>query len=453
MIRRTMSSVMRRLTRIITQPRDELGRWQRAVRFCYDLAHHGARQLRDDRAPQMAAALAFRALFALFPVLVVGTILVRAVIGIDEFLTLIDELFASAKLGEVRVVLPAGAAGQSDTLRQWLDTLVGEAAAINLAAVGWVGLVVVLYAAIGLVVTIENAFNIVYRAPQGRSWTRRVPLYWFILTVSPVAIGIIAYVNSYFEGWIASVETWQWLLAVARVLWSCLVGWLLMVAVYALIPNTTVDLRPAAIGALVSVILLQFGIRTLGAYLENAFSISQLYGSLGLIPLFMFWVYLMWLAVLFGLEVSATLQLLHGRRLEEIERKRERTGLIDPAAVLTVMEIIAERFCSGRQTTSQKICEQTAIAPPIVESMLERLIEAGVLHRIDRSENIVCLSRPPEQVFAGPLLDIGFSMVDADRLGRPSSLLKRLRHAQTSLAAGITLAALVEVKAAAVSEG
>ena len=49
--------------------------------------------------------------------------------------------------------------------------------------------------------------------------------------------------------------------------------------------------------------------------------------SLGLVPLFMFWVYLMWLAVLFGLQVSATLQMLHGRKLDEVDHKAVRAGI------------------------------------------------------------------------------------------------------------------------------
>jgi len=210
---------------------------------------------------------------------------------------------------------------------------------------------VVIYAAIGLMTTIENAFNTIYRAHEGRPWTRRVPLYWFLLTVSPIAIGLAAWLNGQFSQLQASISG-PWLVSAASVLWSCLFGWALMLAVYMLVPNAAVRFRPAALGALVTVILIEIGKRVLGATLTNAFSISQLYGSLGLIPLFMFWTYLMWLAVLFGLQVSAMLQMLHGRRLEEFERRREVLGLVEPGALITVMEMIARRFAAGRPTTA-----------------------------------------------------------------------------------------------------
>ena len=47
-------SVMEWLRHVVTEPRSELTRWQRAVRFAYDLGRFGARQLRQDNAPQMA---------------------------------------------------------------------------------------------------------------------------------------------------------------------------------------------------------------------------------------------------------------------------------------------------------------------------------------------------------------------------------------------------------------
>ncbi|MFV1964715.1 MAG: YhjD/YihY/BrkB family envelope integrity protein [Pirellulaceae bacterium] len=446
MIRRRLRPVIQWLKRVVTQPRHELDRWQKAVRFAYDLGRYGTRQLRNDRATQIAAALSFRTLFALFPVLVVCTILVRAIIGIDEFRAVVDSLLVSA-FGDVRIVLPVDASSTSTTLNDWVDELIGEAATVNLVAIGWVGLAVVIYAAIGLMVTIENAFNTIYRAPGGRSWTRRVPLYWFLLTVSPVAMGLAAYGNGRFENWIESVEAWQWALVAARLAWGCFFGWLFMLAIYMLIPNTRVEARPALIGAFVSVVLLTFGMRTLGAYLENAFSISQLYGSLGLIPLFMFWVYLMWLAVLFGLEVSAILQMLRGRRLEEVERKRERTGLIDPAAVVTVMEIIAERFHSGHSSTADEIGEQTMIPQTTVRRILDRLMEDGFLHRLDTTDGTVCLATPPDQIPAKRLVDIGFELVDETGQGRRSDTFERLRQAQRSLVAEATLATLVPARA------
>ena len=57
MAKESIQRVLEWLGRVITEPRHELTRWQAAVRFAYDLGRYGARQLRRDQAPQMAAAL------------------------------------------------------------------------------------------------------------------------------------------------------------------------------------------------------------------------------------------------------------------------------------------------------------------------------------------------------------------------------------------------------------
>ena len=120
MLRKYFEAALRWLKRVVTQPRDELSRWQRATRFGYDLGKFGARQLRYDRAPQMAAALAFRALFGLVPVLIVATVVVRALIGIEEFLDLVNESLSWAHLDDVTILLPSGTEAQSQSLSQWL---------------------------------------------------------------------------------------------------------------------------------------------------------------------------------------------------------------------------------------------------------------------------------------------------------------------------------------------
>ena len=56
-------------------------------------------------------------------------------------------------------------------------------------------------AAISMLVTIENSFNTIYRAPEGRPWARRVPLYWFLLTVSPIALSLTAVLHTWVETW------------------------------------------------------------------------------------------------------------------------------------------------------------------------------------------------------------------------------------------------------------
>ena len=252
-----------------------------------------------------------------------------------------------------------------------------------------------------------------------------------------------AIIDRWFDTFITENVSWFWLLKAAPVLWSFCATWLVMFAVYKLLPNTRVHAQPALIGAFAAAILLEVGKRSMGAYLENVLSIRQLYGSLGLIPLFMFWVYLMWLMVLFGLEVASTLQMLAGRKLDEIDQTRRPTGLIDPASIIAVMEFVAARFSLAQAATGPQIAEATGLPEPTVELMVNGLIERGLVHKIDRNDGAITLARPPDAIQASELIEVGFSLVDDGGFTVRTPILVRLREAQRSLAAGATLAQLL----------
>ena len=430
------------LSRVVTQPRQELNRWQKAARFAYDLARYGGHQLREDRAPQIAAALAFRTLFALVPVLIVAMIVVKAMRGTEDFFQLTQQVFAAVNLDQVQFVPPdqvSQQAQQAITLADWLQGLVRQAAEVNLRAVNWLGMALICYAALGLMTTIENAFNTICRAKQARHWIQRVPLYWFVLTMSPVAVGLLLFVSVRVNNWIAG-HLW---VSLAGTLWSVAVSGVVLFAIYSMLPNTRVGLRPAAIGALVAAILLEFGKQSLGVYVENAFTVSQLYGSLGLIPLFMFWVYLMWLAVLFGLEVTATLEALHGRELEEMGTRPVATGLLDPTAILAVMAVVAERFTEGRSTPAQAAAAACDLPEPVVQLMFQRLVRRELLHLVDGDTDSVTMALPAEKLNAAQLIDIGYELTDEPSSQRQQAFTTRLRAAQQQLARQTTLAALV----------
>jgi membrane protein len=433
----------------ITQPRRELNRWQTAVRFLYDLSVHGWKSLNQDNAPQMAAALAYRSLFALIPILIVGTVIVKAVLG-DQLLamtsTIIDAL--GLRTFEIHPAEPAAEAGEITVVAvgAWLENIIQQLATLNLQAIGWMGFAILVYAAITMMVTIENSFNTLYRAPQGRPWIRRVTTYWFVLTLGPAAIALMLYVNTQFDQWIRTVQVGQNLIAMAATIWHVAVVWAFMFFVYWLIPNTRVGVRPALAGALVTAILLIVGAHTLGLYFSRAFTFSFFYGTLGLIPVVMFWMYLMWLVVLFGLEVAATIQYVQThslRELEQMEDKRPQAGLVDPAAVLVVMELINERFAEGLPVTAREISDETRIPETVANQILTRLSQAAMVHFVDAEDRAVTLARPPEQICADRLIEIGYSMVDEGSRGRESSLVHRLREAQKRLAATTTLASLL----------
>jgi membrane protein len=442
MIRRRIREATDWISRVIHHPREELTHWQATARFWYDLARVGARRLQDDRALQMAAALAFHTLFALMPLAIVSTALFKGIQGIDDFQSLVHQLVQSAGLDEVRIMPADGAAAAGTvSLGTWLEDMIRKFGTIDLETLGLVGLAAMIYAAVAMMVTIEDCFNTIYRAPQGRSWLRRMPVYWTVLTVGPLGIALLFVVDSHVGRWIASVEARGGLIHVLGVVWSISIITLMLLGTFVLLPNTQVSWRSAIGGAFVSAVLLHIGKVGLAAYINNAFSFSHLYGPLGFVPVLMLWTYAMWICILFGVEVAAIVQRLGGRHeVEEMERLRPRSALLDASSVLLLMEAIAEGFEAGRAVPLATLVEETGLPEPVATEILERLAGEGFVHRVATNVAAYTLARPPHDISAESLVEFGQGMLH-DRNGRRKSrTVEALRRSQRELAANTSLA-------------
>ena len=157
----------------------------------------------------------------------------------------------------------------------------------------------------------------------------------------------------------------------------------------------------------------------------------------------MFWVYVMWLLVLFGLEVGAALQMLGGRRLEEMEQNRRRIGLVDPASVLIVVQVIASRFSTGHTCSLGMLTEQTGLAERTLRPILDRLTEEGLVHRVEGQNLAVTLARPPEQIPAERLMNLGFDLATLAESSSCAGVVERIRNSQRQSVASMSLASLI----------
>ena len=298
-------TILKRLHNAIANPLEELNKWERIVRYIWQVVRQGAHQLSQDRASMMAASLTFRTLFGLLPVTVVGAGVARAIMGVERFQLFLHNSIDAMGLNQVQ--LDELDDGTLVTLGSWLSEIVSSGLNINIAALTWVGLLVLVYSAVSLLVNIETCFNVICRAVRGRSWFKRFPLYLFVLTFGPLFIAIAFWADHQFVAIVLEFIPWEWLYWSIAKLWDFALAWFALLLLYTLVPTVKVGLRSAMIGACIATILLLIGKGTLGLYFNHAMSLRHMYGSLGLVPVFMFWLYVMWLIILLGLQVSAIL--------------------------------------------------------------------------------------------------------------------------------------------------
>lgn len=440
--------------------------------------HGAATDAQRSRLPQMAAALSYRTLFGLLPIAVVALIMVRVFTSPEDQASVVRRAIEGGveKLGLSNIVVPAtasnivgpmpedvsGAAGGAvggmvgaQSLGVWLSDLIARAdSSVNYKAIGLVGVVMLIYAAISMLVEIERAFNQVYRVPRGRAWIRRITNYWTLLTLGTGALAATFYVGARFEAFASElVQRRGWVVGSGAITVG-LIGYVITVAIstalltlaYVTVPNTRVKTGPAIGGAVVAALLWEAGKWGFGQYLSYSTSYAKLYGSIALVPLFMLWVYLTWVIVLFGLQV--TYQLQHGLRRTRAQPILEGgPTVIDASSALGVMGAIARAFTAGKQLTSSQIASSVKLSEPVTGMVLGALGERGLVLRLERhdepdAEPHYTLARPPTLITAAEVLSAGFSLAGLN--DNPDPTAQRMRQAQLDAAEGLTIAQVAE---------
>jgi len=258
-------------------------------------------RIRDDRLPQMAASLAYRTLLGMVPVLVVATIVARGLMA-ENFPVFVGQIIEMLGLQGIEVISD----GKPVALDNWVRQLVSQAGTVNLSTLGWVGITVVVVTAIWLVAGVEDSLNQIARSKISRTWARRILLYWFLLTAGPMLLATVPFVTTKLAKASDALPQWLWLIWFAKLTFSIGLTWLLLWVIYTVVPTTELKSRDLVAGALAAALCIEIGRRFLSVYVMHVLTTKgSIYGSLGIAPIFMLWLYFMWLFVLLGVSLAS----------------------------------------------------------------------------------------------------------------------------------------------------
>ena len=187
----------------------------------------------------------------------------------------------------------------------------------NTKKMSMMGIASLIVIALLLISTIDQTINRIWRCKQKRSIIQAFTIYWTILSLGPIILGSSIALSSY----LFSIVQAQGFLSIGQKLLSFMpfiIAWLAFAGVYTLVPHQRVSFRYSLVGGLVASILLNFGTDLFSLYITNFPSQQVIYGALAVIPILFVWIYFNWLIVLFGAEVTATLEeYLHEHKLQK----------------------------------------------------------------------------------------------------------------------------------------
>jgi membrane protein len=486
-----VTEITQYLRRLLTQPADELTRGRRFLRYSIELAEHCRRALRHDRAGEMAAALTYRTIFSLIPLCVMGLLVFRAFGGFQQVGGQIQD-FIYHQFGITSLALPqetppppepkpdhtakptaptpapsaaTGVAPDASApqpppkeeanaeMRARIDSklsdLVDKVAQMDVGSVGAVGLVVLIYAALALLMTVELNFNRIFNAPAKRSLVQQVIIYWSVITLGPVLLAVSIYLANRLAMALSFLGPFFTFLSHFAALAA---SWLFLFLLYLLMPNTKVRVRPALIGSFVAAVLWEVGKWGFKLYVTKAVPYSALYGTLGLIPLFLYWVYLTWLIVLFGLELTYTLQAMKGRDFKYEREDKAADQKTDPQWLVPVITRIGQAFAQGQSIGQHQVAEDLNLPARSVAELGQALVRAGLVHRVqdgDQDEVGYSLAMPPDRIAVSRVLELSRELTlpkDRNEKQPGWAYLDRLAQQQRQSVSDVTLASLINGK-------
>jgi membrane protein len=267
-----------------------------------------------------------------------------------------------------------------------VELIDGFIAGSRSSTAGIVGVVTLIVIVLQLFTSVENAFNEIWGVRQGRTWLMRIVYYWTVLTLGAVLFFAVvttlsagAYLTVVerslpFGLGSAVVDFLRWLLPSLSVALLMLVLGLF----YKFIPNTRVLWRSAAAGAVLVGLLVVANNYLAFLYLSKVVQQRSLFGSLGILPILMFGLYVFWFFLLLGGQVSYAVQNVHFRNSQAAwntlaESMRERLSL-------TVLLRIGRRFrdCQPPVTASH-LGTELGVPTQILNECLNRLVQMRLL--------------------------------------------------------------------------
>jgi membrane protein len=280
---------------------------------------------------------------------------------------------------------------------------------INAGALGTIGTLLLIGVAIQMMMSIEQSFNDIWGIAQGRPIWQKVVYYWAAITLGPLLLVLaLAFTGTMeFSQFLSRITILPWLQKAVLFLMPFVVLWTGFGLMYALMPNTRVTWRAAFIGGIIGGTLWQLNNILSTLYISRVVSYSKIYGSIGIIPVFLLGLYFGWYIVLLGAQSSYVAQNLQSFLLQRASDRVDQEGreLVGSRIVL----LACQRFLQGRRApTFEETATQLGVPAPLLNRLARRLVDGAVLAEVtdDARNRALQPARPPDQITLADVLHV-----------------------------------------------
>lgn len=352
------------------------------------LLRYALARAQDDRIPQVAGSLTFTSILSIVPLFAVTFALFTAFPIFNSFRDALQGFL-------LEHLMPESVNAQ---IFNYLNQFASKAK--SLTAFGLIGLLVT---AVLTLMTVESAFNVIWRVPRPRALAQRLLIYWSLLTLGPLLFGVSLSISSYvFTQSMSLVSTLPPAVASLLSLIPLALTSLAFMLMYLYMPNCKVDWRDALVGGVVAALAFDLTKRGFGMYIRQFPTYTAVYGAFAAVPIFLLWIYLSWLVALLGATITAVLPAL---RLGHFQYPRfPGSDLLDGLTLIHLLNLDRENGGGGR--TMAQLANTMRTSLDHASDLLTRLERMGWVGRLTTQPSAECwlLLANPRTTTLAPLV-------------------------------------------------
>jgi membrane protein len=256
-----------------------------------------------------------------------------------------------------------------------------------------IGVAVLFFIVVKLLSNIEYSFNDIWGIKEQRSIGRKLSDYLSIMLICPFLVIMSSSITVFISTQIAHITERFAFLGVfspfiffmLKLLPFCMI-WGVFAFIYIFMPNTKVNFKSGLIAGMIAAAgyqVIQF------AYINFQVGVAHynaIYGSFAALPLFLIWLQISWLIVLFGAEISFTLQNVNKYEFET-DCLRVSSSFKKLLSLQTA-HLLIKNFSNGHKPlTAMQISHTLEIPIRLVSQILYELVESGIAFESKSEEN------------------------------------------------------------------
>lgn len=329
------------------------------------LVQFARRRLNEERLPQVVGSLTFTTVLALVPILTIAFAIFTTFPLFNTFRAALEAYF-------IKSLMPVAIA---HTILGYLSQFAGKATRLSA-----IGAVVLIMTALIMMLTVDRAFNQIWRVRTPRPFAQRLVIYWAIVTLGPLLIGVsLTFTSDLFRATDGLITGLPVIGATFYTLLSVLLAMCAFTLLYMTVPNRTVDWRDAACGGLLAAVAFEIAKKVFVIFITKIPTYTVIYGTLAALPLFLIWIYVSWWITLMGAVLASALPIVKYERWWHVPTPG--SGFIDAMALLTVLHEARVKGANAA-VDARTLRSLTRLGFDESETLLEQMLDAGWVGRI-----------------------------------------------------------------------